>query len=106
MDPGALRDLLSLQQAVTVGDGVGGHVESWTETAQLFGRIEPVGASRRFGAGQTLEKASYRVTIRFRDAVASGMRLVSQGRIHSILTVRDPDETGRYLICETEEIGR
>lgn len=106
IDPGALRHRLSLQRAVVAGDGLGGHVENWSEVALLFGRIEPVLASRGFGAGHTLEKTTHRITMRFRDDVASGMRFVSQGRIHSILTVHDVDETGLYLVCETEETGR
>jgi SPP1 family predicted phage head-tail adaptor len=37
--------------------------------------------------------------------VASGMRFTRAGRIFDIVTVHDPDETGRYLVCRVKEKG-
>ncbi len=45
------------------------------EVATLFGRIEPVSAETVFGADQTLESVTHRVTLRWRGDVKSGMRL-------------------------------
>lgn len=105
VDPGALRTELSLQQVTAPPDGLGGHAAAWSEVATLFGRIEPLAQASRFGAGQTLEESTHRITLRFRDGVASGMRLVRQARAFDILTVHDPDETGRYLVCRVKEVG-
>lgn len=105
VDPGALRTELSLQVASNSPDGIGGMVQDWTETATVFGQIEPVAAKARFGAGQSLETLTHRITIRWRAGVASGMRLVRQGRVFEILTVHDPDESGRYLVCNVSEEG-
>ena len=105
LDPGTLRSELALEACSTVADGLGGHAEDWTEIATIFGRIEPVSAQSIFGADQTLETVTHRVTMRRRDGVASGMRFRKQGRIFAILTVHDPDETGRYLVCRTKELG-
>lgn len=68
--------------------------------------VEPVGAQSVFGAGQSLETVTHRVTIRWRDGVASGMRFVRQERVFEIVTVHDPDETSRYLVCRVREEGR
>lgn len=105
IDPGALRHELLLQEAAYAPDGSGGHDVTWTEVATVFGLIEPVGQESRFGAGQTRETSTHRITLRRRVEVASGMRLVRQTRIFEILTVHDPDETGRYLVCRTKEQG-
>ena len=72
----------------------------------MFGFVDPVSAQSSFGAGQTLETVTHRITIRHRTDVASGMRFRRQGRIFSILTVHDPDESGRYLVCRAREEGR
>lgn len=56
IDPGAFRTELSLQHAALVPDGAGGHTESWSETATVFGFIEPVRASAPFGAGQRMKR--------------------------------------------------
>lgn len=106
IDPGALRMELSLQQATLTADGLGGHTESWSEVATLFARIEPVSARARFGADQTIETVTHRITVRFRADLASGMRFVHAGRVFELVSVHDPDETGRYLMCRATEKGR
>ena len=105
LDPGSLRSELALESCATVADGLGGHAEVWSEVATVFARIEPVSAQSVFGAGQTLESVTHRVTMRWRDGVATGMRFTKQGRILAIVTVHDPDERGRYLVCRTRETG-
>lgn len=105
IDPGALRQLLVLERCETSQDESGGLVEVWTEVAQLFALVEPLAAGSRFGADQTLETVTHRITLRWREGLASGMRFVKQGRRFEIVTVHDPDETGRYLVCRVEETG-
>lgn len=56
-------------------------------------------------ADQMLETVTHRITIRRREGIRSGMRLVKGTRVFAIVTVHDPDETGRYLICRTREEG-
>lgn len=104
IDPGALRHELVLEAATLSPDEAGGHSEEWVEIASLFGRVEPVSAVSRFGADQTLESVTHRVTIRFRDDIAAGMRLRRTARVLEVVTVHDPDETGRYLVCRTREL--
>lgn len=105
IDPGALRHEMSLQVPDTTPDGSGGHDVTWLEVATVFGLIEPVSQESRFAAGQTREANTHRITIRRRNEVASGMRLVRLTRAFDIQTVHDPDETGRYLVCRVREVG-
>jgi SPP1 family predicted phage head-tail adaptor len=106
VDPGSLRAELSLQAATTSPDGLGGYSQSWSEIATVFGRIEPVSATSAFGADQTVETVTHRMTIRWRQGIASGMRFVRNGRIFDIVTVHDPDDSGRYLVCRAREAGQ
>ena len=103
IDPGALRHECGLEAATLAPDGAGGHAESWAEIATVFARVEPVSASSGFGADQSLETVTHRVTVRHRADVASGMRLTRGGRILDIVTVHDPDESGRYLVLSARE---
>ncbi|MBO6719149.1 MAG: phage head closure protein [Rhizobiaceae bacterium] len=101
-----LRHEVALESASLTPDGMGGQAENWAEVATLFARIEPVSADAGFGAGQTRESVTHRFTIRFRADVASGMRFTRGGRVFEIVTVHDPDETGRFLVCRTREDGK
>lgn len=103
IDPGQFRHELSLEAATPVPDGAGGHAQDWAEIATLFARVEPLAAESRFGADRMLETVTHRVTMRSREGIASGMRLRRRGRMFAILTVHDPDETGRYLVCRVRE---
>lgn len=105
IDPGRFRTELTLEAMIPVGDGAGGFVETWEAVATVMARIEPRAARDRFGAAQTLEAVTHRVTMRHRADVASGMRLRRGARVLAIVTVHDPDETGRYLVAQTREEG-
>ena len=106
LDPGTFAAEVELQRAEPVPDGMGGFAEGWKTVATLFARVESVSARSVFGADQRLETVTHRVTMRRHEAVLSGMRLLLKGRILSLVTVRDPDETGRYVVCEAREEGR
>lgn len=105
IDPGAFRHELLLETATLTPDGAGGHVESWTEVSSIYARIEPVSAVSRFGADQTLETVTHRITLRHRQNIESGMRFRLRARIFAIVTIHDPDETRRYLVCQAREEG-
>jgi SPP1 family predicted phage head-tail adaptor len=106
IDPGSLRTELALEQAELTPDGAGGHIENWVEIASVFARVQPQGSTAAFGAGQTIETVTHRITMRFRDDLRSGMRLRRGDRVFEIITLHDPDETGRYLVCRAREEGR
>ena len=103
VDPGALRSRLVLQATTPVPDGLGGFAEGWSDVAAVFARIEPVAADSRFGAGQTLETVTHHITLRRRAGIEAGMRFAGGSRHFDIVTVHDPDESGRYLLCRTRE---
>ncbi|MEP9397195.1 phage head closure protein [Mesorhizobium sp. KR2-14] len=104
IDPGRLSTELALEACTPTPDGLGGHEQVWSEVASVFAMIEPVSAQVVFGAGQMLETVTHRITIRWREGVASGMRLTKPSRSFDILTVHDPDESGRYLVCRAKEV--
>lgn len=106
IEPGLLRIELGLETCAVQPDTSGGLVETWSETARVFARLEPMVATSIFGADQTLESLTHRVTLRWRADLASGMRFSRGDRRFDIVTVHDPDETQRYLVCSVKEVGR
>lgn len=99
LDPGRRRHELALQRAALASDGMGGHTETWSTVATLFGRIEPVAARQGHGADQQSQTVTHRIIVPAGEAIAIGMRFLRQGRVFEITNVHDPDETGRYLLC-------
>ncbi len=105
IDPGRLRTELALEAVSLTQDGQGGHAETWSEVAAVFAQLEPVSATARFGADQSLETVTHRVTLRARLGLVSGMRFRKGDRTFEIVTVHDADESGRYIVCRTREAG-
>lgn len=105
IDPGRLRTELAVEYVIATGDGAGGVVETWVEVALLFAHVEPMRARPRFGADQHQVDVTHRITIRHRDGIQRRMRFRNRDRIFEIRSLVDPDETGRYLVFETREVG-
>lgn len=103
LDPGQFTARLDLESATATPDGQGGAVLSWTVTASIWARIEPASFSFDETAGQMRGQLTHRIWIRARDGVAEGMRFRKGARVFTIRAIRDPDETGRYLVCLCEE---
>lgn len=104
IDPGAFTARLTLERAVDVPDGQGGVIRTHAAVGAVWARIEPVSAGRVSAAGAEALTVTHRIWLRHRDDLASSMRLRKGARRFEIRTFRDPDETGRYLICECEEM--
>lgn len=103
IDPGRFRIQFALDLPDLRPDGAGGLTGGWTEAATFQGLLEPVTARPRFAGEQFLEETTHRVTIRHRPDVKAGARLRRGSRLFAILSVHDPDESGRYLVCLTRE---
>ena len=106
LDPGRLRTRLVLEAPTQVPDGMGGHVETWSEAAVVYAAVEPVRPRVALVAGQSDTSITNRITIRMTDAVTRACRFRRGERFYSIRSIQDPDGSGRYLVCETREEGR
>lgn len=105
-DPGQMTARLILEEALRQADGQGGAETGWQETAALWARIEPVSVLLGEMAGAATGTITHRIWLRFRAGISAGQRLRKGERVFAIRLVRDPDETGRYLVCQCEEEGR
>ena len=105
-DPGVFAHRMKLQSPQETSDGCGGVSVSWTDIQEVWASIELVNSKRDFEASQLSERNIHRVKIRFRTDVASGWRFAFDNRLFDIVSVVDPDESRRYLHCETNEVGR
>ena len=98
-DPGQLTARLDLEAPTEVPDGQGGVVVTWATVASLWAMIVPTSIERQEFASQNRAVVTHRITLRFRNDVTVAQRLRKGGRIFEILSIQDPDETGRYLVC-------
>jgi len=101
-DPGWLRHRVVIEAPVAAPDGAGGEAVTWSVHATTWASIEPAGAREQVVAGGLTGVLTHRVTLRFRDDIAGGMRIACRGRHYRVLVAEDPDARRRYLTLKTE----
>ncbi|MEN5276117.1 phage head closure protein [Brucella sp. TWI432] len=106
IDPGQLTVELALEAMHPIADGMGGYRETWVEVSTVWGRIEPISASQRDFGTRPRPEITHRILVRHREDISSDKRFRKGGRVFLLRSVRDPDESGRYLICLAVEEGR
>lgn len=101
-DPGWLRHRVVIEAPVSTPDGAGGETVTWQILATTWAQIEPVAAREDMAGGRLTGVVTHAITMRFRDDVTGGMRVLFRGRRHRVLVARDPDPRRRYLVLDTE----
>jgi SPP1 family predicted phage head-tail adaptor len=101
---GSFRWRLELQEPAATADGAGGVSGEWLRKRDVWAHIMPVAAQGIDRAGARIAEITHLVHTRHAGDIAAGMRFMLGERPFQIETVCDPDETGRYLKCETREV--
>lgn len=101
---GKLRHRVSLQTLVSDRDSEGVLQQSWMEVAEVWAAVEPLSARDFVQAGADQSEVSARITIRYRDNVNAGMRVVHRGKLYDIRGVLADKESGlEYLTLPAAE---
>lgn len=102
---GALRRRLVLEAPIPTPDGLGGTTQSFETVAAVWAQIEWLSGGERWRMGRAEQYATHRITMRWRDGVDAGQRLLDGTRVFDIRAVADPDGGRRRLTCLVEEIS-
>lgn len=104
MNPGVLRERVTIQQLATSADGAGGQSRTWSTLVTVWARVQPLAAREQFVSESLRGVEAFVVTIRYRAAVTHTHRVVWRGRTLNITAVTNPDQQRHYmqLACETD----
>lgn len=105
LQAGSFRRRVTLQDEVEVPDGCGGFTISWVSLADIWAQISPVKSQQILRADNIGHEISHTVLVRKVGSIRQGMRFLFGSRVFQIISVYDPDETGRYLRCDTRELN-
>lgn len=103
IDPGRFRQRLVLRHLLETPDGAGGYDSVWTDVYPVWAEIRPLSSLAEERAGTRETAITHEISVRRRDGVDPGARFAQASRAFDILSVRDPDESGRYLLCSCRE---
>jgi len=97
-----LSQRAALQAMTLTPDGGGGYGESWQTFGWAWVKVAPIGATDTVSADALASRARHRITLRRRDDIAAGHRLVVGGRTFKVHAVLDGGarEPLIALLCE------
>ncbi len=101
---GARRRRFVLERPLEQPDGFGGVLRRFVPGPVLWGEIAALGAASRVQGERLDTRVTHRITVRRRGDLSPVMRLSAGPRRFAIRVVADPDERGRDLVCEVEEL--
>lgn len=103
LDAGQFNRQLTIENELETPDGYGGHQCQYQADGTLWANIRPASSRSFLRADNESVELTHKIVFRFRTGVSFGTRLRTGSRIFEVLTVRDIDETRRYLECECVE---
>ncbi len=89
IDPGQLRERVTIESRTTTLDGFGQNVAAWTALATVWAQALPLRGREFFSAAQVQQERSVKFTLRYRPDIVPTMRLVWRGQPHDITGVID-----------------
>lgn len=100
LDPGAFRLRFTLQSRPQLAGDFAGLDPDWTGDTIIWAAPLQRRATPALGEAGMAIADGLQVMVRAGHAVESGMRLLGETKAWRIVTVTDPDMTGRYLSLE------
>lgn len=98
----SLNQRATLQVHTLLPDGGGGYTDAWQSFAAVWVKITALPPSERFAADRLEPKARHRITLRRRNDLAVGQRIVVGPRRFQVHGLEDDGPRAAFitLICE------
>ena len=100
VDPGEMRERITLREPVLTKDAVGQDVISWNDIT-VWAKHTPLNARDRevVAAGQKVAEQSARFIIRRRTEVSPTWRLIWAGVEYNIISTTQPNRSWTDVLC-------
>jgi SPP1 family predicted phage head-tail adaptor len=108
MDPGRMRDRVTIETPSTTADAGGDRVTTWAQLATpatVAAAVEPLSGREFTYAKSFAATVSHRVTIRYRADVTARCRLTTaRGEVLAVNAAIDPERRRRWLECYCTQV--
>lgn len=101
IDPGRLRERVTVQQATESRNSLGETVLSWADLTTVWGSVEGVSAREALAMGQQDITVTHRVRMRYLSPLTQKMRLRWRSRTLEIVSLLEHNNRSEHeLICQ------
>jgi SPP1 family predicted phage head-tail adaptor len=103
IDPGKLRERVTVQQASAARNSLGEAVLSWSDFAEVWASVEGVSARESLTAGQQETTISHRVRLRYLPGLTANMRFSWRSRTLDIVSLLEHGNRSEHeAICQEQ----
>jgi SPP1 family predicted phage head-tail adaptor len=101
IDPGKLRERITVEQAAEARNSLGETVLSWATFAERWASVEGVSSREALELGRVEVSISHRVRLRYLDGMTQNMRIVWRGRTLEIVSLLEYGNRSEHVaICQ------
>jgi SPP1 family predicted phage head-tail adaptor len=105
IDPGRLRERVTIQQATEVRNAMGEVVQSWETFAERWASVDGLSSREFLLQGQQQTEISHRVRMRYVDGMVATMRLLWRGRVLEITSLLEHNNRSEHELLCNERVG-
>lgn len=103
IDPGKLRERVTVQQAASTRNSLGESVLSWSDWQTVWASVEGVSARESLTAGQQETTISHRVRLRYLPGLSANMRFSWRSRTLEIVSLLEHNNRSEHeAICQEQ----
>ena len=104
IDPGRLRERITIQQATESRNALGESVQSWTTFAERWASVDGLSSREVLLTGQQQTEVTHRVRLRYVEGFASTMRILWRGRVLEITSLLEHGNRSEHECLCTERV--
>jgi SPP1 family predicted phage head-tail adaptor len=100
IDPGRLRDRVTIQRATETRNSIGEVVQTWGTYAERWASVEGLSSREVLLSGQQQTEVTHRVRMRYVEGMTQQMRLFWRDRVLEITSLLEHNNrTEHELLC-------
>lgn len=104
IDPGKLRERVTIQQATESRNALGESQQSWSAWKTVWASVEGLSSREALFSGQQQSDITHRVRMRYVAGLAQTMRLSWRSRILEIVSLLEHNNRSEHELICTEEL--
>jgi SPP1 family predicted phage head-tail adaptor len=104
IDPGRLRERVTIQQATETRNRLGESVSTWATFVERWASVEGLSGREVLQSGQQQTENTHRVRMRYVDGLKGTMRIMWRGRVLEITSLLEHANRSEHELLCTEAV--
>lgn len=105
IDPGRLRERVTIQRATETRNSIGETVQTWGTYVERYASVEGLSSREVLQSGQQQTEMTHRVRMRYVDGLKQTDRILWRGRVLEITSLLEHGNRSEHELLCVEDVG-